>query len=155
MSKFTDAKERTWEIPHFDPINTADVFQATNVSIYTLTAGKMEGLKDLFSNFPVFGNVLYLLVKEQARERGVDEKSFMQGLVGGEAVESAIEAFWQEVLFFSPKKQRELLIRMRQQMELIATENPVTDQKLKAGLIAGLKKMYGDSLELRDSPPEA
>jgi hypothetical protein len=155
MAKFTDAKERTWEIPHFDPINSADVHQATNVSLYTLTADKLKGLHELYCNFPVFANVLYVLVGDQAKERGVDERSFMQGLVGGEAVEAAQEAFWNELLFFSPKKTRDLLTRMKTQMLAIQDETTLTDEQIKAGLIAGLNKLSGSSSELPDSPPAA
>jgi len=147
MSKFTDAKDRTWEIPHFDPLNCAEVHQATNVSLYTLTAGKMEGLSNLFSNFPVFANVLFVLLKDQVRERAVDERAFMQGLVGGDAVEAAEEAFWEELLFFSPKRLRELLTRMRTQTMLMAEETPITDEMIRAGLTAGMKKLAGDLLD--------
>lgn len=151
MASFTDAKDRKWEIPHFDPLNIADVQQKLGVSLYTLTAGKLENLRDLFENVPLFFNVVYVLVADSARERQVDETSFAKGMVGGDVAEAAKEAFWEELLFFSPKKLRDLLTRMKTQME--AMQTTVTDEQIKAALIAGLKKLSGNSSESPDSPP--
>lgn len=154
MAKFTDALERTWDIPHFDPINIAEVQHRLGVSLYTLTAGKMENLRDLFENVPLFFNVIFVLVEDQARGRGVDDRSFAKGMVGGDVAEAAKDAFWDELLFFSPKKLRELLARMRTQMEVIQSETTITDEQIKSGLIDGLKKLSGSSSAPPASPPE-
>ena len=149
--KFTDAKGREWDIPHFDPLNIDEVQQQLGVSLYTLTNGNMENLRDLFNNVPVFFNVVYVLVKDQAKERGVDDRSFAQGMVGGDVLEAAQEAFWQEVLFFSPKRLREMLTKLKSETdELIAETNPKLNQKLTAGL----RKLFGDLLDSPDLPPK-
>lgn len=161
MAKFTDAKERTWEIPHFDPLNIADVQQELGVSLYTLTAvvgegdaREMRNLRQLYENVPVFWNVVYLLVKDQARERQVDERGFMLGMVGGDALEAAQKAFFDEVIFFSPKRLRDLLTRLNQEWEKQVTAMlEITDQQITATITAGMRKLSGGSLALPDSSP--
>jgi hypothetical protein len=148
MAKFKDNEGREWVIPHFDPYNVADVEQATGVSIYTITQRNLEPLRDLFGNRPVFWNVVFILVGEQAKERGVSDRQFVQAVVGGDCLDAAQEAFWEEVLFFSQKAERELLIQMMAKArELQAT----VSQKITTGMT----KLFGDLSASPDSNPAA
>lgn len=147
MSTFVDALERSWEIPHFDPFNIADVKEECDVSLYELPQ-KLQELGELLQNTPKFAHVLWVLVKDQAKELGVDQRGFAKGLIGGDVLEKAGEAFWQEVLFFSPKQTRGLLEKAAKQATNLQAEML---QRIESQVTANLKKLCGDLPESQES----
>lgn len=114
MSKFTDAKSREWLID-LDPLVIDDVFKELTISLYTLTDNGMKALQELLENTPVFCNLVYILVRDQAREAGIDEREFMRGMKG-DALEEMGIAFYKALAEFYPKKKRELMMQALNQM---------------------------------------
>jgi len=151
VATFTDAKQRTWEIPHFDPFIIADVKQECSVSIYELPQ-KLSEVNELFQNVPLFANVLWVLLKEECKGRGLDQREFARGLIGGEVLKDAAEAFWKELLFFSPKNLRELLTKAEKQVDSLQAKAMGNIEKR---LTENLNKLFGDLPESPDSTPEA
>jgi hypothetical protein len=151
MSMFTDAKGREWEIPHFDPFAIEDVKQECDVSLYELPQ-KLQELGALLQNTPKFAHVLWVLVRDQAKGRDIDQRNFARGLIGGDVLEKAGEAFWQEILFFSPKATRELLEKLANQARSLQADSlPKVEQRV----IENLTNLYGASPASPVSTPEA
>lgn len=150
MSTFTDVTGEAWEIPHFDGFNIADVKQECSVSIYELPQ-KLPEVNALFENTPLFAQVLWVLVKEQCEERKLSQREFAKRLVGGDVLTQAAEAFWKELLFFSPKKLRELLTKAEKQVDQMQAKAMV---KVDSQLTENLNKLFGDLLESPDSTLE-
>lgn len=143
MAKFTDAKNREWEIPHFDPYIIAEVKQGCGVSLYELPQ-KPEEFGNLCQNVPLFANVLWLLVKGQ---NGVtDEREFCRGLIGGDVLKNAAAAMWEEVIFFSPSEAHPLMRKMMEQAEAIQAEVRREAEKRLATM--NLKNTFGKSSDL-------
>lgn len=143
MSKFCDFKGRTWEIPHWDPYIIAEVREGCGVSLYELPQ-KLEEVNALFTNTPLFANVLWLLVKDQAN--GIDEREFARGLIGGTVLQDAAEAFWAEVLFFSPPELAKLLEKGMQQAKALQGD---TLKKAEQQITTNLRQLFGSS---QDAP---
>lgn len=151
MARFTDAKQIDWEIPHFDAFNIADVKQECSVSIYELPQ-KLSEVNELFQNVPLFVNVLWVLLKDACAERKLDQRGFAKQMVGGDVLKDAAEAFWKELLFFSPKNLRDLLTKAEKQVDSLQAKAMGNVEKR---LTENLNKLFGDLPELPDSTPEA
>lgn len=149
MSKFTDAKNREW-ILTLDPIVIDDVHKELSISLYTITDDKGVALTELYGNVPVFCNLVYIIVREQAQALGVDERGFMRGMAG-DALEAMGQAFYQCLAEFAPKKKRELMMLGMKQMEQHqAALMPLAQKKLTNEL----QQKFGELSELLASTPE-
>lgn len=151
MSSFVDAKHREWELPHFDPFIIEDVKQECDVSLYELPQ-KLQELGALLQNTPKFAHVLWALIKDQAKGRDIDKREFAKGLIGGDVLEKAGEAFWQEVLFFSPPETRKLLTKAWEQLKLLQSG---AMERVEQQLMQNLTNLFGESSGSPDSTPEA
>jgi len=151
MSKFTDAKNREWVLA-LDPIIIDDVHKELTISLYTIADDKGVALAELYGNVPVFCNLVYIIVREQAQAAGVDERSFMRGMTG-DSLEAMGEAFYQCLAEFAPKKKRELmLLGMKQMSEHQAALMPLAQKRLTTEL----QRKFGElSASLESTPGDS
>jgi hypothetical protein len=150
MSSFVDAKGREWEIPHLDPFAIEDVKQECDVSLYELPQ-KLQELGLLLQNTPKFAHVLWVLVRDQAKGRDIDQRNFAKGLIGGDVLERAGEAFWQEILFFSPPETRKLLEKAAQQTKTLQSQALT---RVEQQVMQSLTNLFGESSGSQDSSPK-
>lgn len=149
MSKFTDAKNREW-ILTLDPVVIDDVFKELGISLYTITDDKGVALAELYGNTPVFCNLVYIIVREQAQAASIDERNFMRGMTG-DALESMGEAFYQCLAEFAPKKKRELMMLGMKQMTEHQTALMTLAQKK---LTIELQRKFGELSASLEFTPE-
>lgn len=103
MARFTDAEGREWPLEINIPLAKA-IKRELDVDILDV-----ETAMEVLARNPVLlCDVLYLLVKRQADERGLTDEDFGNSL-RGEALEHAQTAFLQALSDFSPPRQREIL----------------------------------------------
>jgi hypothetical protein len=105
MKKFKDTEGREWSLT----VNVGSIKAVRDVTGIDLTKLFKDSSQSqaLFDDIPVFATVLWTMVEKQARERGVDEDSFGNSLLG-DVVEEASDALIAEVINFFPSGRRKI-----------------------------------------------
>lgn len=156
MAKFVDANQNEWVVK-IDPVLVDEVHAETKqgneegVSLYKLLEGKFEQFRELLENPPLLLNVVYILVREQAQAKKLDERSFLRGM-NGDAIEAASEALFDALVEFAPKKKRELLGKLK--AEAVTLAEPLL-QKTSDKAMTILRSRFGKLSEQLDSTQEA
>lgn len=89
------------------------------VDLLHIEGGQPPLVTRLAQDIELLCNVVYVLVQPQATERGIDDEKF-GGLLGGEAVQAAFDAFWEGLrLFFLSLKRVDLARVIEKQHDLI------------------------------------
>lgn len=104
MREYRDELGRAWKLT-INVTQAERVKEALNVDLLNLygeTAGK------LFSNPPLFVDVLHTLCRDQCAAESIDPVSFAEGLVG-DAIERAADALMDAVADFFPSRKRKTL----------------------------------------------
>jgi hypothetical protein len=134
MPKFTDTTGREWKVE----ITIATVKRVRNefndVDLVNIFDG---GLLQRLANDPVLlCDVLYVICKPQAVERGVTDEQFGEAM-GGDTIENATSAFMEGLTAFFHGPRRMLLGKMKEK----------TDQLEKLGVSEIAKRLDGDELD--------
>lgn len=109
---FKDTAGRVWVVS----VTVADlkrVRQTLGVELGKLPLGK---LVETLSDPETFVDVLFVLVKGQADEKGITDEQFGRSL-GGDSLEAAAKAFWRAWAFFCPSQTRRLLLGLAETAE--------------------------------------
>jgi len=110
MKTFTDNEGRTWEIS----INVATIRRlrdALGVDLLKIVEPGND-LLERFSTDPVLlADCIFVLCREQARQRNISDEQFGQALAG-DAIDAATSAFLEELVNFFPTSKRLLLTKI-------------------------------------------
>ena len=130
---FTDSQGRGWEVT----LNVAAmkaVREATGVNLYDVIEGNVLAR---LAEDPVFlVDVLYVLCREQCRDRAVTDEQFGRAM-GGDAVEQAAAALLDELVAFFPKSRREVLGALLTKTDQLRETAAAMMTKALAGLTVG------------------
>lgn len=107
MATFVDNQGREWAVS-LDVAAMKRVRAAVGVDLYRALEGGLKGIAELLADGITFGDVLYVLCREQARDRGVTDEQF-GAAIAGDAVEAAANAFVQAAVDFCPSQRRTAL----------------------------------------------
>lgn len=115
---FTDNKGRQWTIPV--NVGTAKrVLDGRGVNLFEIFAD--DNAVKLLGNPMLLVDVLYLLVQDQAKDKGVSDVDFGASLTG-DAIEHASDALLEAIANFSPTRRAELQRKMILKGKMIAAE---------------------------------
>lgn len=149
MALFKDQFGREWSVV-IDTWQLRVVRERCDFEIGKMLEDKMRRWDELAD--PVrLGSILFALVADQARERGVSEEQFHRGLAG-DAIQHAYEAFERAYLDFCPSRQRELLTAAARKSEEIQTASAklALDQLAKVDPVTAARAM--SNVSAIDSP---
>ena len=141
MAVFRDAKGRDWTVT-VDTTTVKPVREALQVDLLDTTGRTLERLADDPS---LLVDVLWVLCRDEAKERGVSDVQFGQALVG-DSIDAATNALMEAVTDFFPSRKRDVLRRasamaerVRQkgtELAMSKIENPDLEAKLLATMEA-------------------
>lgn len=120
MSTFKDTQGRSWTIS----INTEQIKRLRtrlSIDVARLFDNNAEVYRKILSDVVLLVDVLFVLCESQAEKAGINDAQFGEALAG-DCFDDAIKAFEDALLFFCPKRQREILTQMRAKGDQAATE---------------------------------
>lgn len=109
MSKFVDNCNREWLVS----INVAAVRRLRDridVDLYRLADDGLKSLSDLLNDPCKLVDVIYVLCEAQAKERGITDEQFGEGL-GGDSLNHASDAFVEGLVNFFPDPKARAALR--------------------------------------------
>ena len=115
MPKFTDAKNREWNVEITVHAARA-VKEKLGLELVAMKDG--EALTRLLTDPLSIVDALFILVADQAREAGIDEEKFGSGF-NGDAIERGTDCLVHALIAFFPPQRRDLLQRMWTQAKAI------------------------------------
>jgi len=124
MHTFTDPAQRTWTVA----INVAAVRRvrdALKLDLLSVIDGEL--LEKLAGDPCLLCDVLYVLCKPQAEERGIGDEQFGE-LLAGDVIDAATQALIEELIDFFPSRTRRPLGEMR--AKLMALQAALTRKSL-------------------------
>jgi len=139
---FKDNKQRDWDVS----VTVASVKRVRtelNVDLLDVEDGKV--IKELIGDPILLVDVLYVVCKPQADERGVSDEDFGSSLAG-DAIEKATEAFLKSlVAFFPSPKDRTAMERvMNATWDVMDRARDLVAQKLDENLDGIAEKALSD-----------
>jgi hypothetical protein len=141
MAVFRDAKGRDWTVV-VDTTTVKPVRESLQIDLLDTSGRTLERLAD---EPALLVDVLWVLCRDEAKERGVTDIQFGQALVG-DSIDAATAALMEAVTDFFPSRKRDVLRRasamaerVRQKgtdLALAKIENPELEAKLLATMEA-------------------
>ena len=136
MKTFTDSAGRTWTLAiTVDAIKRVESLVKVNLArlLEPRSTGGLPLLTELEADIILLCDVLFALVKPQADAQNVTDEQFGQAL-GGEAIASAYEAFWEELVGFFQKLPygKATVTAIRKHRELIEAQLKAAQDKMEA-----------------------
>jgi hypothetical protein len=99
---FTDASGREWDVKMTmgaaRRIDASDFSELTDKEFSILSPEK-EWLFEVYANSPLMIAIVWAMAQPQAKEFGVDESAFLDG-IDGATIEATREAFWRSLMDF-------------------------------------------------------
>lgn len=120
MSTFKDTAGRTWSIS----INTEQIKRLRTrlgIDVARLFDNEAEIYRKILSDVVLLVDVLFVLCEAQAEKAGITDSQFGESLAG-DCFDDAVKAFEDALLFFCPRRQREILTQMRAKGDQIGAE---------------------------------
>jgi hypothetical protein len=159
MAVFRDAKGRDWTVV-VDTTTVKPVRESLQIDLLDTSGRTLERLAD---EPALLVDVLWVLCRDEAKERGVTDIQFGQALVG-DSIDAATAALMEAVTDFFPSRKRDVLRRaaamaerVRQKgtdMALAKIENPELEAKLLATMEAEMdEKLQTLVTRLGDAMP--
>lgn len=144
MRQFADKNDATWELNL--NINTVKLVRALlGIDLLDLRAGDPPLLTRLGTDIILLVDIIFVLVKKQAEERGVSDVMFAE-LMSGEAFQAASTAFYQELVdFFRALGRKDQAQALEYQMKLmIAAVDKIEKKILEIDIDKLLDSMDGE-----------
>jgi hypothetical protein len=121
---YLDNDNREWSVA----ITTYEVKRCKEELKFNLCAifdNSYEGLSELCNDMDRLGSVLWVICREQAEKKNVDERAFLTALTGA-AIDSALTAVKEALIaFFPPRKSKVLRDIFRQNDQQMAHQEEV------------------------------
>lgn len=118
MKTFVDTADRTWSI-HLTIDSVKRVKSLLDVNLLDLLGGSTPLLTRLGTDVVLLCDVIFVLIKTQADEKGVTDEQFGAAL-GGEAILGAQSAFYEELIgFFQGMGRKDMVRAVTAQRNLI------------------------------------
>jgi len=153
MAKFKDNEDREWNI-RIDAPAIMQIREDCDSQFLFDDGEKQNTYQRLQSDPVLLCRVIFLLCAKQRSDRGITEEEFYFSVIG-DAIDSATEAILKAIVFFTPKRTRELLSavakrteRMQDQAIRMALEK-INDPAIEEKLMAGLKEAIDADIESR------
>jgi hypothetical protein len=107
MKEFRDDKDRTWQLSvNCDTVEAVKADCGCN--LIDLADPDSDLLREVTLFPPLIAKLLFAMLGEQAKVKGVDDREFRKSM-GGDALDEAKEALFEELINFCPKRQRPFL----------------------------------------------
>lgn len=109
MKSFKDTQDREWVIE----INVAAIKRVRgllSIDLYKAADDGLQGLADIVGDPVQLVDVLFVLCRDQATERGVSDEDFGRAM-GGDVLLNASEAFVEELVDFFPEPRARAALR--------------------------------------------
>ncbi|HOT74011.1 MAG TPA: hypothetical protein PLX18_12705 [Anaerohalosphaeraceae bacterium] len=124
MKAFEDAKGRRWELSL--TIGSAKrVLEKLGVNLLEPEGGEPPLLTRLGADAMLLCDVLYVLCEPQAEKNAVSDIDFGESL-GGDAIREAMQAFYEELIYFfqqSGRPDRAKMVQKQREMIRLAVQN--------------------------------
>ena len=129
MRSFKDLEGRQWQVA----VTVGSIKRVKGllgVDLTDLTSGDPPLLTRLGMDVMLLCDVIYVLCQPQANERGISDEQFGIAL-GGDAILTASEAFWGELIdFFQQVRRTDQATAIRKQQELIQAAVKAADKQI-------------------------
>jgi len=152
MKTFTDNANRSWNVE----INVAAIKRVRdlapgNIDLLDIVEGKL--IEKLISDPVLLCDIIYIVCKPQADERGVTDEQFGQAMAG-DAIEHATTALLEELVSFcpSPRDRKNLGRVLEATNRVMDRARDLVEQKLDSG---ELDRMAEEALTEAMELPEA
>lgn len=113
-TQFIDSKGRKWDAT-VDVPTVKEIRNHLQIDLLDLLNGRPDALQKLIEDPITLVDALYLVCREQCREKNIDDVEFGRGLVG-EGIDNAVDAFLVGLAYFFPKGRRVVVLGVIQKM---------------------------------------
>lgn len=110
MSRFTDAKQRTWII-EISIATISRIRSELDLDLLKVFDGNDNRANEIISDLVVMADCLYICCEEEATKQNIDSMEFGRGL-HGEAVDAAVDAFLDALVNFFHGARRKAVEKM-------------------------------------------
>ena len=151
MRSFKDAKGRIWDLEV--TVNAVKrVRSRYGVDLMALIDNQFAGLVQILKDQVALCDVIYVLIEDQAKARGLTDEDFGAGMAG-DALADASDVFAEAYLDFFPDREirdtvRELLLKSKDVSKILSRQ---ALEEIRAAdvdsLVAKLRKQFGSGQE--------
>jgi len=133
-TQFEDSKGRKWDAT-VDAPTVKEIRNVLKIDLLDLLDGKTDSLRKLIDDPITLVDALYLVCREQCREKSIDDIEFGRGLYG-DGIDNAVDAFLVGLAYFFPKGRRAIVLgvirKMNESLDRVTTKAlaALEDQRL-------------------------
>lgn len=114
MKTFKDSRDNNWNVV----INVGQIKRLRDrldIDVARMFEDEAKVYRELIGDPVAFVNLMFVICEEQANARNVTDVQFGEAF-DGDTYERAIEAFYEEMVLFFPKRQRDTLTAVNAKM---------------------------------------